>query len=199
MYRFPPFPCLRRPLAGEAGRHSAAPFAFSGRQDSPIRPPLRSGPIGEPCRPTPARPPTGAGGAASPGSPGLGPRSLRARSVLRFASARPGASQSALRFASGRLGGPRPALRFAPPGAPGPPAVASRPPAPPIRFVCNLLGICRFLFNFAAINQCLIDLLRFLFRMHKKSGIPGNFHRHLKRKNRHLQNLQNLWELYVTR
>lgn len=135
MVHFSPFPCLRRPLAGEAGRHSAAPFAFSGRQGLPARPPLRSARPDIPRRPPPARPPSGAGGSASPGSPGLGPRSLRARSVL----------------------------RFAPPGAPGPPAVASRPPAPPLRFVCNLLGICRFLVNFAAINQCLIYLLRFLF------------------------------------
>lgn len=163
MGHFSPFPCLRRPLAGEAGRHSAAPFAFSGRQDSPVRPPLRSGPTGEPCRPPPARPPSGAGGSASPSPPGLGPRSLRARSVLRFAPARPGVSRSALRFAPGRTGNPRPALRCAPPGAPGASAVASRPPAPPRRFVCNILGICRFFANFAAKNQCLIYLLRFLF------------------------------------
>ena len=171
MVCFSPFPCLRQPLAGEAGRHSVAPFAFSGRQDSPARPPLRSGPAGEPCRPPPARPPTGSGGPASPGPPGLGPRPLRVRSVL----------------------------RFAPPGAPGSPAVASRPPAPPIRFACNILAICRFFANFAAINQCLTDLLRFLFWMHKKSGIPGIFYRHLNLKNRHLQKLQMIWELYVTK
>ena len=171
MAHFSPFPCLRRPLAGEAGRCLALPFAFSGRQGPPVRPPLRSARPDVPRLPPPARPPTGSGGPASPGPPGLGPRPLRVRSVL----------------------------RFAPPGAPGSPAVASRPPAPPIRFVCNLLGICRFLVNFAAINQCLTDLLRFLFRMRKNPGIPANFYRHLKRKNRHLQNLQNLWELYVTR
>lgn len=101
--RFSSFLRLRRPLAGEAGRHSAVPFAFSGRQGPPVRPPLRSARPDVPRRPTPARPPSGSGGPASPGPPGLGPRPLRVRSVL----------------------------RFAPPGAPGAPAVASRPPAPP--------------------------------------------------------------------
>lgn len=121
---FSPFPCLRRPLAGEAGRHSAVPFAFSGRQAPPARPPLRSARPDVPRRPPPARPPSGVGGPASPVPPGLGPRPLRGRSVL----------------------------RFAPPGAPGLPPVASRPAAPPIRFVCNILGICRFFANFAANN-----------------------------------------------
>ncbi len=158
MARFSPFPCLRRPLAGEAGRRSAVPFAFSGRQGPPVRPPLRSARPDVPRLPPPARPPTGAGGPASSGPPGLGPRPLRVRSVL----------------------------RFAPPGAPGSPAVASRPPAPPIRFVCYFLGICRFFANFAAKNQCLIYLLRFLFGMHKKSGIPGIFYQHLNKKIRHL-------------
>lgn len=160
---FSPFPCPQRPLTGEAGRHSSAPFAFSGRQDPPARPPLRSGPAGGPCRPPPARPPPGSVGAASSGPPGLGPRPLRVRSVLRFAPALPGGPRSALRFAPGRPGSPRSALRFASPSAPGSPAVASRPLAPPSRFVCNILGICRFFVNFAAKNQCLIYLLRFLF------------------------------------
>lgn len=171
MALFFPFPCLRRPLAGEAGRHSAVPFAFSGRQAPPARPPLRSARPDVPRRPPPARPPSGVGGPASPVPPGLGPRPLRGRSVL----------------------------RFAPPGAPGLPAVASRPPAPPIRFVCNILCMCRFFANFAANNQCLIYLLRFLFWRRKKTGIPGIFYRHLKMKIRHLQKMQMIWELYVTK
>lgn len=162
---------LRRPLAGGAGRHSPVPCAFSAGKGPPGRPPLRFVRPDVPLPSPPARPPSGSGGPVSPGPPGLGPRPLRVRSVL----------------------------RFAPSGAPGSPAVASRPPAPPSKFVDDFLAICRFFIILAADNQCFIILSRLTLCSCKKSGFPGKNYQHLQMKIRHLSNSQLLWELFATK